>query len=70
MSLKTMKPGVYINEHLTPGRSGLLREARKLVKEDKLAGAWSMNGAIFVRLSDLPDSRPKRVSDVKDLPSG
>lgn len=70
MILKTKQPGVYINEHLTPGRAGVLREGRKLVKERKLSGAWSKNGVVYIKLSDLPDCRPKRVNDIKDLPRG
>ena len=70
MSLKGKKPAVYINEHLTPSRAGILKEARKLVREKKLSGAWTMNGSVFIKLFDLPDSRPKRVTDIKHLPSG
>ena len=61
---------VYINEHLTKSRSDLFKEARKLVKEKKLAKAWSFNGAIYIRLSDLPNSRPIRVNSLSDLPRG
>ena len=61
---------VYINEHLIVKRAEILSKARKLVKEHKLQGAWTKNGAIFVKISDLPDSRPIRVNDLKELPQG
>lgn len=69
-TLATRKPGVYINEHLIKSRAVVLSEARKLVKAKKLQGAWTFNGAVFIRLSDLPDSRPIRVESIKDLPRG
>jgi hypothetical protein len=69
-ALAGQKPAIYINEHLTKRRAVLLREARQLVKAKKLQGAWSANGNIFIRLSDLPTSRPLRVNDMSDLPRG
>lgn len=62
------KQKIYINEHLTKGRSEVFREARKLIRDKKLASAWSFNGSIFIRLSDLPTSRPIRVNQLTDLP--
>jgi hypothetical protein len=69
-SLANHRPAVFINEHLTKDRSALYREARLLVKNKKLQSAWTYNGAIFVKLSDLPDSRPIRVDSLSDLPRG
>lgn len=69
-SLAGKKPSVYINEHLTQHRSFILRDARQLVKAKKLQGAWTNNGIVYIKLSNLPDSRPIRVDDAKDLPRG
>ncbi len=40
---------VYINEDLTKSRSGLLFEARKLVKLNKLTGACASDGTILYK---------------------
>ena len=68
-SLSSRTPDVYINEHLTKAQATILRDARLLVKAKKLQGAWSSGGNVFIRLSNLPDSRQIRVDDVRDLPS-
>ena len=69
-SLASKMPGVYINEHLLPTRAALLKEARQLVKNKKLEGAWSSNGCVYVKIANLPNSRPVKVNDLKDLPRG
>jgi hypothetical protein len=69
-TLASHRPAVFINEHLTKDRSAIFREARLLVKNKKLQSAWTQNGAIFIKLSDLPDSRPIRVDSASDLPRG
>ena len=69
-SLAQSRSSVFINEHLTANRAALFREARLLVKNKKLQGAWTSNGAVYIRLSDLPDSRPLLVSSLSDLPRG
>lgn len=69
-ALKTRKPGVYINEHLIQSRAMLLSEARKLVKSNKLQGAWTNNGSIYIRLSGSLNSKPIRVESINDLPRG
>lgn len=68
--LKRKDVRVYVNEHLTASRASLLREARKLVKEDKLHAAWTNNGMVYIRLSALPTSRAIKIGSVSDLPSG
>jgi len=70
MSLKQHLPGIYINEHLTKHCSSLFKEVRSLVKAMKLAGAWTSNGNEFIRLSNLPDSKPIQVDSLADLPRG
>jgi hypothetical protein len=69
-SLANHQPRIFINEHLIKSRAELLSKARQLVKAKKIQSAWTNNGQIFIRLSDLPDSRPIRIDDLKDLPSG
>lgn len=41
--------GVFVNEDLTKVRSGLLYEARKLLKAEVVKGAWSSDGNILVK---------------------
>jgi hypothetical protein len=69
-TLAQNKSGVYINEHLIQRRATLYREARLLVKAKKLQGAWTSGGVVFIKLSNLPDSRPIRVDEICDLPRG
>ena len=69
-SLASHKPPVYINEHLTADRAALFRQARGLVKSKKIQGAWTHNGSVFIKLSNLPQSSPLRVCSEADLPRG
>lgn len=64
------KTGIFVNEHLIQRRANVFREARRLVKMKKLEGAWTVNGIVFIKLSNLPNSRPLRVEEITDLPSG
>lgn len=41
--------GVFVNEDLTKVRSGILYEARKLLKAELVKGAWSSDGNILVK---------------------
>ena len=41
--------GIYFNEHLTPLRSEILYKARRLFKEERLFGAWSLGWRVFVK---------------------
>ena len=69
-TLRSKNLMIFVNEHLIKARATLLSEARKLVREKKLEGAWTNNGVIFIRLSGATDSRPLRVDSLKDLPRG
>ena len=69
-ALKKGDVRVFVNEQLTTSRAAILKEGRKLVKEKKLQGAWTNNGSVYIRLSDLPTSRPVKVQSIRDLPSG
>lgn len=65
--------GVFINEHLTRSRGALLYEARRRVKSRQLKSAWSMDGAIMVKLNDANpdinfDGTVKRINSESDLP--
>lgn len=56
--------GVYINEELTRKRSGLLFHARRLLKAQRLKGAWSSDGTVLIK--DNAD-RVHRVAALSDL---
>ena len=49
MSLKTKKPGVYINEDLTKPRVRLFALTRRLKREKSIMDTWTKTGAIFVK---------------------
>ena len=57
-------PGVFVNEDLTKLRSGLLYNARKLLKAKLIKGAWSSDGIILVK--DKNDS-VSRICSASDL---
>ena len=44
-----VKPGVYINEHLTTKNAHIAKTARALKKQQKLIGTWTRNGSVFVK---------------------
>lgn len=67
-SLKSANNRIFINEHLTQENAKLFKRARELVKQSKLASAWTMNGNVFTKDSALPTSRPRRVLQMSDLP--
>lgn len=66
--LKSVRPGVYINEHLTPENALLFKQARLLVKQKKLLSAWTSNCSVFIKDSELPAARPIKVCKLLDLP--
>lgn len=66
--LKSVRPGVYINEHLTQENALLFRQARLLVKQKKLISTWTSNGHVYTKDSDLPLARPARICKISDLP--
>ena len=59
---------IFINEHLTSENAKLFTKARKLVNDKKLEGAWTTQGIVYAKLSNLPSARPKKVLSLRDLP--
>jgi cell division protein FtsB len=66
--LKNTRPGVFINEHLTPRNAELYRQARLLVKQKKLVSAWTYNCQIFIKDSEMTDARSIKVNCLLDMP--
>ncbi|KAG8326119.1 hypothetical protein J6590_050450 [Homalodisca vitripennis] len=58
---------VYINDHLTPYNKMILRKARSLVKEKKIAFAWMRDCRILIRKTAGVDSSATVVKCVEDL---
>ena len=56
--LKTDGSRIYISEHLTKSASTCFYNARKLVREKKIASAWSMNGQIFFKKTTASTEKP------------
>lgn len=64
--LKDSDKKIYINEHLTEGRSKIFRSARALVKSKHIHAAWTFNGSVFIKES--VNSRAIVVQDLNNLP--
>jgi len=62
-------PQIFINENLTRHNANLFFCARKLLKEKKISAAWSMNGAVYIKMDPSLDSRPKRITKLNELPT-
>jgi hypothetical protein len=65
--LKGSENSIFIAEHLTKSTSELFFEARKLLKDNKIYGAWSSNGQVHVRFSPDKTVRATVVRSIKDL---
>lgn len=61
--------GIYFNEDLTRLRGEILYESRKLFKADRLFGAWSFAGRVFVKDTKGEKHEVKSVDDVIRLAS-
>lgn len=62
----SLPPGrIFINDHLSPHNKAVLGKARRLVREKKLAGAWSWDCRVLVKWS--AEERPFRVWALEDL---
>ncbi len=56
---------VYINDHLTHYRKGLLYSARQLCKAKKVTAAWSQQGNVLIRKSE--NEAIKQIKSYEDL---
>ena len=65
IGLKNKKPVIFINEDLIPSRAELAAEARKLVKDKKISGTWSLDGQVFVKL--IGKDKPVKIQGLRDL---
>ena len=63
---RTSDERIFVSEHLTRSASNLFFEARKCVRDKKLASAWTMNGKVYCKTN--PDDRPKHIASINDLP--
>ena len=68
-ALKNHPGNVFINEDLTSRRAHLFAEARKLVKRERIASSWTANGDVFIRISNAPSCKPKKIQSLEDLNS-
>ena len=58
---------MFISEHLTKGASSIFFEARTLVKEKRLAAAWTFRGLVNVKFTTDPQEKPTVVRSVSGL---
>jgi len=66
-SHESTEPKIFINENLTKVNANLYFCARKLVKNKKLAAAWTTNGYVYVKADQDPNARAKRITHLSDL---
>lgn len=55
--LKTHRPAVYINEHLTQDVARRFQQARGLVKDKRLHAAWTFNGMLYTKATSTSVSK-------------
>src|SRR6218665_3562830 len=58
---------IYINEHLTKTNAQLYAKARGLVKEKKIASAWTSGGVVFILQSESLNEKPKKITSQRSL---
>ena len=56
----------WINDDLTPERSGLAFEARQAARSNKIEKTWVHNGKIFIK--KLGDDQPQKINTKDDIP--
>ena len=60
---------MYFNDDLTRHRSNLLYKARKIFKADRLNGAWSYNGKVYIKDAKDVKYEVKSESAIDELAS-
>lgn len=58
---------IYINEYLTANNARLYAKARECVREKRLVSTWTYGGRVFIRATDNPTEKPKRIYTSADL---
>ncbi|KAG8261629.1 hypothetical protein J6590_068169 [Homalodisca vitripennis] len=58
---------LFINEHLTPHYKAVLGRARRLVKEKRLAFAWTRDCRVYVKKTSQHDSPATQLGSLDDL---
>jgi hypothetical protein len=67
--LKNAAPAkIFINEDLTKHVAGLFFTARSLIKQGRLASAWTNGGVLYVKLTKDPACKPTKIGDSGDFP--
>jgi hypothetical protein len=61
------KGKVFISEHLTKLAAELFFDARRMVREKKVFGAWTHNGEIFVKIDNNATTKGTLISCKADL---
>ena len=58
---------IFISEHLTKAAADLFFEARRMLRERKIYGAWTQSGQVYVRFSPDPSTRGSLIRSTADL---
>jgi hypothetical protein len=58
---------IFISEHLTRASSTLFFEARKRLRDNVIAAAWTMNGLVHIKTTTNASERPTIIRSLADL---
>ena len=58
---------VFISEHLTRAVSNLFFEARKLVREKRIASSWTHKGLVNIKRTTNPNEKPTIIRSLTEL---
>ncbi len=64
---RTLGDGIFVQDHLTPLRSQLGYESRKLVRENKLVKTWIAGCKIFALMSYHGKDTKLQIKDMDDI---
>jgi hypothetical protein len=67
--LKSLPRGnaIFISEHLTRSASTLFFEARKLLREKKIAATWTSSGLVNIKMTTEASERPTVIRSLTEL---
>jgi hypothetical protein len=67
--LKSLPRGspIFISEHLTRNASTLFFEARKLLKDKRIAATWTTNGLVNIKMTTDASERPTVIRSLTEL---
>src|SRR6218665_859713 len=68
IALRELDEKIYINEQLTKKAADIFFNARKLLRNKKIAGTWTMHGQVYIKRTSSAGEKPTRIDVISDLP--